>query len=195
MALWPYSSTFAMQDISSYFFREIDARNAFMIVADDENLTAQISHRIAGSLKNAKLNGNFDSMMDQLSAFAQADWFRSGNNIFISHKSERLTRYIKLKSGMSSDDAIRAITESNLSFDRFPIEKSGSNSIISVNAPPKYVAILETVLLSNSEKQISSPVSRGEKNVSIPNCINGKQKQIMIIKNGYRKSVVRCIRF
>lgn len=179
----------SQQNDFKYFFKSIDVRNAFVILTADKGFTAQISSRVVGSLKNVELNGDFDTVMNNLADVGQSDWFRSGNNVFVSHKSERLTRYIKLGSSMNADKAKDMLKKSNLSFERFPIETSGASNVISVNAPPKYIAIVETVLL-NEVKESPEDTKKFVKT----DCPIGKSMRISVIKNGYQNVVKGCSR-
>lgn len=178
---------FSEESDAFYYFKKIDAKRAFVIVANDNNYTTQISNRVSGSLENIELKGDFNTMMNNLATAVQADWFKSGNNIFISHQSERLTRYIKLGPSLNSDSAIQIVQDTKLGTERFPIESSGAKNVISVNAPPKYIAILETVLLNDVEDK--SPKSVGSVSGE---CSAGKLVYVTTIKRGTRKIVKRC---
>lgn len=140
------------ENTTVYQIKSMDARSAYKLLATREGKTIDISPRVQGTIENVTLSGTITEKLNLLAKLSNSDWFLSGDHLFVSSATERLSRIIALK-GMTGSAAEMMIESAGMKTTMFPLRSSPDGQFITVSAPAKYIAIIETIIQSQMEDQ------------------------------------------
>ena len=129
----------------SYFIVNQDVTAFFRDFARDTRIRFQPSAKTRGRLQTAELVGTVDDIMSEVTTSLDLDWFAHNSVIFVSNKSEVLTRMIRL-GDLGYQDALDELEKSGLLFEEFPITTAAENTALMVTGPPRFIALVEGVI-------------------------------------------------
>lgn len=144
-------------DQTVYQIKSMDARSAYKLLAAREGKTLDISARVNGLIENITLSGNIYEKLDMLAKLSNSDWFFSGDHLFVTSATERLSRIITLQD-LTGDAAKIMVQNAGLQTTRFPLQTSPNGQFVILSAPAKYIALVETVIESQINSQPETPV-------------------------------------
>ncbi len=131
--------------------------------AHREGLALKISKRMKTRVKSKTLPGEQTQFLNTLAKYYPIDWYKMGNQLFVSKKKERVTRMVSI--GSLSPERIKKDIENVItntaSFSFSSIKASKS---ILLSGPPTYVALVELIVknaLKNSQKKGSIRFFKG----------------------------------
>lgn len=141
---WTLAATISSEP-SSYFVVDQKTKEFLKDLARDSGVRISVSDAVRGQITRKSLNGSTQEIVSKVATQQDLDWFEYNKVIFISAKSETRIRIIRL-GDLTYDDAIKALTQSNLVSARFPMSPTAEKSALSVSAPPKLLAIVESII-------------------------------------------------
>lgn len=139
-----------------YQIKSMDARAAYKLLAAREGKTLDISARVNGLIENITLSGNIYEKLNIIAKLSNSDWFFSGDHLFVTSATERLSRIITLQ-GTTGDAAKIMVQNAGLHTTRFPLQTSPNGQFVILSAPAKYIALVETIIEAQLNSQPEKP--------------------------------------
>lgn len=128
-----------------YFIVNQDVTDFLKDLGRDTRSRFQTSPKVRGRLQSAEFSGSVESIMNDVATRLDLDWFKYNSVIFVSDKSEALTRMIRL-GDLSLQDAMTELDTSGLLFDEFPVTAAAEDTALLVTGPPQFLALVESVI-------------------------------------------------
>jgi hypothetical protein len=150
----------------------------FDVISGDLELRLDLSDKVSGSLSDMRLSGTRDEILNALAAELGLDWFIFNGVIYVSGRTEALTRIVRL-GDLGPAKVVVTLAESGLPTDKLSIEPSADGLAIAVSGPPKLLALAEAMIEGIPRSVVANRVEasphtvkvrRGtdEENVSLP---------------------------
>ena len=111
----------------------------------ENNIRITRSDSVRGRIVNTVLTGTTYEVLDTISKRYSLDWFEYNNVFYLSHKSEAVTRMIRL-GDLSFKDTLVALKDSALPVERYPFAATSEDAVLSVTGPPYMIAIVESII-------------------------------------------------
>lgn len=164
-------------DDTIYQIKSMDARSAYKLLAAKEEKTIDLSARVQGELENITLSGTFKDKLDMLARLSNSDWFLSGEHLFVTSATERLSRIIALQ-GVTGEEAKKMVSNAGIDTTRFPLNTAPNGQFILVSAPAKYIAIVETIVEANINAQDDVIITSAENYIEEKNQSLGEPYEV-----------------
>ena len=134
----------SVSDISLFVFEE-RIGSIVKEIARRENISTKISLKVRGHIRNRKLVGQREEILNKIANEYDLEWFLHNKTLYVSSKSERTTRVPKLGS-LHVEDVLQALQKSGLDFERFSTQPLPDRTAMIITGPPNYVALVETLI-------------------------------------------------
>lgn len=134
------------QSIKLFIFKDKIA-NVLKELVKTDGFSTKISDKIRGDLERRQLVGSLNNILNELSREYDFDWFVHSKTLYVSDRSEKITRVVKLDK-LDVDSVMAALNYSDLVFERFPIIPSEDKKSFVISGPPNYVALAEAIVAS-----------------------------------------------
>ena len=130
----------------SFVFFDTTLASALYTIAREAGFQAKVTSRLRGRLQNRTYSGDIASVLDTLSNEFELDWFITGNTIYASSRSERISRVISTPGYDDPAKLVRDVEAGGIlhARERFPV--STDRQTVVIEAPPKYLAFVESML-------------------------------------------------
>jgi len=139
----PIAETVKTQESYVIVNQEVD--HFLRDLARDTSTRIQSSPKVRGRIKQSTFMGSPEEILRGVSSKLELDWFQHNGVFFLSSKREALTRLIRL-GDLDLGDVTKELGVSGLLFDDFPISSAAENSALLVTGPPRYLALVESVI-------------------------------------------------
>ena len=145
----------------SYVVVNEDIKDFLRDLGRDNGVRILASQRVRGRLDGVSLNGTVTEILDKVSTRLELDWFTHNNVIYLSSRDEALTRMIRL-GDLSMDDVLAELEDTALKFPAFSLSAAAENSALLVTGPPRYLALVESVIegIPSEEPEIRTARAR-----------------------------------
>lgn len=149
-----------------YYVQNQSIEGFLQTLEKDVELSIDATTEVSGRLRNLRLDGRLDAVMDKVAAQLALDWYLFNGIIHISSKSEAGTRVIRL-GDLSAPQAISALEESGIPTSQFPVQVTGEGSAIAVSGPPTLLALSEAVIEAIPEAQQVAAAPPNQKTIVV----------------------------
>ncbi len=133
------------QEIFDYRVVDQESGALFEVIARDLGMRSVVSDKVFGSITGMRLSGNRDEVLDAVAAKLGLDWFAYNEVLYISNRSEALTRIVRLE-GPKVEKVMTVLLESGLPLGKLKITPASANMALSLSGPPKLLALAEVMI-------------------------------------------------
>ncbi len=148
--------------VSLYVFSE-KLKNVIAEVIRRDNISLKVEDSVNIRVEGKKLVGTRHAILKQLAGEFDFDWFEYNNTLYVSNKYERSTKFFAVNAA-SIRKYLLKLDEAGANMDAFQTQYIDKKTT-SVSGPPGYIAIVSTIINSQSSK--SKKVIRTDYNVNL----------------------------
>lgn len=137
-------------NVRIYVYKE-KLRKVIDVIASRNNMSVKMHGRFKNVISRQRFDGTMESVLDNLSNTNDLDWFSYNKTLYVSKRSSRSTKFFNLRLSVFNK-LLKRLSKTGRNISKVSFQKI-KGTTISVTAPPAFLAIVETIISTQTKEK------------------------------------------